>query len=165
MKKFKKACRLLLLTSIPVISCLPLIAEETPKEEETSELDVLKSADERWGQFDKELDWFITISQKDIMTLTTSSFKAEELQDLKKLKTELKSLQKTFLDLRKKVCNVIQLQHGPYPYSTTLSIATTYEMTEWFTQYMEKLLFPENWEYQFEAYLSEKIKPSLIKEK
>jgi hypothetical protein len=99
------------------------------------------------------------------MTLTTSSFKAEELQDLKKLKTELKSLQKTFLDLRKKVCNVIQLQHGPYPYSTTLSIATTYEMTEWFTQYMEKLLFPENWEYQFEAYLSEKIKPSLIKEK
>ena len=161
-RQLSRCLNMILFLVIGIISSLPLIAEEAPKDEETTELDVLKLAHARWGHFNKELDWFIAISKKDIMTLTTSSLKAEELRHLKKLKTELESLQKTFLDLRKKVCNVIQLQHGPYKYSNTLSIATIHEMTQWYTQYMEKLLFPENWEYQFEAYLSKKTKPSIV---
>jgi hypothetical protein len=139
----------------------PLLAEELKVHDSPHKIEtyaIHDKAEQRWEKFLSEADWFLNeLSLKiedeecDALEKTLHEEWAEERKAVKKAFIES---QQKFVELRESLAHLFFL-NGKGQYADCSSATATFDLTSWYTEYLEKRLFTPGWK---EEYLKSKKK-------
>lgn len=121
-------------------------------------LSIYEKADQRWEEFQAESDWFLKTRAEENTFESENEFERSLHHKLSEEHKEFiqayREAQEKFLEFRDKLGYLLSLS-GSGHYADCASATVNHEITNWFTQYIEKHIFPFNWEI---SYLSSKGK-------
>lgn len=133
----------------------PLYAEELEVHDSPHKIEtyaIHKQSEQRWEKFLSEADWFLKeLSLKiqdekcDALEKTLHEEWAEERKEVKKAFIES---QQKFVELRESLAHLFFL-NGKGQYADSSSATATFDLTNWYTEYLEKRLFPSGWKEEY----------------
>lgn len=132
-----------------------------------------EQAQKKWDLFQEEMAWYL-YHYKDPLRQFSAITENNTLEEIE-LKNYLKErwtrqhqtleedviqVQKAFLDFRNKVASTFSSNYGDSQYGYSMNANANLELTEWYIDYMEKNLFPIDWQERYKHYLQERKKQS-----
>lgn len=119
--------------------------------------DNINLADEKWERFSNELQWFLAYTHQFLkdyeQQLKNSGQWEEEMNQYKQLVETIPEVKEAFLQLRHKTVKAISHKWGDTSYSFATRTKACLDFTTIYVDFMEKVLFPQNWSYLYDEYV------------
>ena len=117
---------------------------------------LVTEAANRLDQYGQELLWYSADMREEEINmkkrLGSKKLYDNYLKDNQQLEELISKTQMLFLDFRTCVREIVFARHGATPDANRLLAAPFADMTHWYVNFMEELLFPDDWKEQFQAY-------------
>ncbi len=111
-------------------------------------------------RFEKALDWLVThrkqLTEEQSKTLEELGLLDEVSNANEIIEQEMIKAQEAFRQLRQHIYQIVLAANVSNHEVKELIIQSQAELVNWYTAYMENIVFPENWETCFQAYLDKK---------
>lgn len=119
---------------------LLIAVDASPKVEAVS---MSEKCDLRWDEFQREIDWYVdSLTPKD------------DIQSIE-LKQAVIDVQEAFINFREKISQLLYL-NSKGSYATLIKASSALDATNWYTNYVEKKLFPYGWKESYITFLKSK---------
>ncbi len=136
---------LLLIGARNLLCALP---EEVYSIAHQEEVAVLAQADKRLQNLNQQIQLFLA-DRKASLKANKAFLKEigewkQAVQEDKAFRENLKKLQKEFLTFRDQLGKVVSDNYGPCSYSRTLRVHSILNLTDWYANHIEEMIFPEH---------------------
>ena len=139
---------------IPCLICLSSFAFSD--DAKTDKYDVMEQTQKNFQDFKTHLKWYFSYLDQSAKKEQKNAYGRHLIKNKEELKKAIQDSNEIFLNLRKKLRDIALAKYGNYPDTNTEVIAIDAEVTGWYTTYLEAILFPEDWEKDFQHSLEAK---------
>ena len=124
------------------------VPEEVYSIAHQEELAVLARADKRLQNLNEQIQLFLAERKANLKAnkafLKEIGEWKQAVQEDKIFRENLKKLQKEFLTFRDQLAKAVSDNYGPCSYSRTLRVHSILNLTDWYANHIEEMIFPEN---------------------
>ena len=142
------------------LACFAAISQSSFEEKQAPD------ATEKLDRYQKTLTWYSAYLREQELDmkkkLTTQKQYENYLKDHQQLEELIVKTQILFSDFRASVRDIVFSKYGVTPYARDLLTSPIENMTEWYVNFMQELLFPNNWEEKFHAYSDQQKTSPLV---
>ncbi|GAB5412289.1 MAG: hypothetical protein ChlgKO_14030 [Chlamydiales bacterium] len=119
---------------------------------DSTQYDVRDRTCNKLVNYEKEIDWCFNYLDKEIELNKNNAYGRELLKNNENLKKAVLEANQLFFKLREKFTDIAFAKHGNYPATKGEIIEIDSSITNWFTSYMEEILFPTDWKEEFQKF-------------
>ena len=133
---------------IPCLVCLSSFAFSD--DTKIDKYDLMEQTQKSFQDFKTHLKWYFSYLDESAKKERKNAYGRHLIKNKEELKKAIQDSNEIFLNLRKKLRDIALAKYGNYTDTNIECIAIDAEVTGWYTTYLEAILFPEDWEKDFQ---------------